>query len=954
MGAAASLGTLTVGVGLDASQYTTALTKIEQDAKRFADSQDRISKGIDRQVLLLQKQATQIGLTTREIKLQELAAKGASDAQVKAADAALTALERASASARKHGQDVDVASKAMHGFGFETAGAKRELLVLAHELSQGNYKRFGGSLLVLGEQTGAASLLFSGFGLAALGVVAALGLFGIAAVKGAHESEAFRDSLRLTGNYAGLTEGSFNSLAKSVAASSGATIGSAREITQALVSTGEFGPRVIGLAADAAAKYSRATGDSADSVVKDFAKMTDGVAKWASEHNKQLNYLTLAQYSYIKSLEEQGKVEQAEIENLKALSEHLGGPMVQNLGYLERSLHAVASAWHTFWDAALDIGRAETVEDRIAKLNAQIQSAHSNPVDIPGATGPGGQKLAPGPNDVGPLLDRRTTALREQLRSFEHAQDKAETDRVNKAGIDAKDYLDKLDLEVKGVRAVTKELDIYHQKLAAFRAAGGVRSATDVAADEAGIRRKFQGPGASDAEAVLKKQLEGQLKAINDFAGEQKAAFDFANQLLKGAYSDGLISLHDYYAAEASIRDSALQAQLAVFDKRIAAERDYLAKAKKPQDQEDARNKIAAALRERGDAATDAGRKEVLAAQESSRALEQLARSYVDLQATVLDLGGDKRGAAGLRIAQQVRDAQKKLSQVGADPALAGQLEHQLSGQADLADAQEKYNRLLERARNAEEDIQLAAQKAGTSENDTLRAVGAARADSLKQLSEMVDRANELALALGTPDAIRFAEQLGLAFKKATAEMDPLLLKIKDVGAQAASAIAGGLADAALEGKGFIETLHDLDKALSRIAVNELFTKPFQQWLGNSLGGNGQAGGANGGGGLIGAAGTWLAGLFAGGKAIGGPTQPYSMVPIAENRPEVVGDGSRQWLITGRRSYSVDPNPVLGTGGRTLVMTNHFAIYGAADQRTQNQIAAKAARSVANASARNN
>jgi phage-related minor tail protein len=69
--------------------------------------------------------------------------------------------------------------------------------------------------------------------------------------------------------------------------------------------------------------------------------MSDGVAKWASEHNKQLNYLTLAQYSYIKSLEEQGKVEQAEIENLKALSEHLGGPMVQNLGYLERSLHAV-------------------------------------------------------------------------------------------------------------------------------------------------------------------------------------------------------------------------------------------------------------------------------------------------------------------------------------------------------------------------------------------------------------------------------------------------------------------------------------------------------------------------------------------------------------------------------------------------------------------------------------
>ena len=34
--------------------------------------------------------------------------------------------------------------------GFHTARAKSELLVLGHELSQGNFKRFGGSLLVLG------------------------------------------------------------------------------------------------------------------------------------------------------------------------------------------------------------------------------------------------------------------------------------------------------------------------------------------------------------------------------------------------------------------------------------------------------------------------------------------------------------------------------------------------------------------------------------------------------------------------------------------------------------------------------------------------------------------------------------------------------------------------------------------------------------------------------------
>src|SRR6516225_2871243 len=73
--------------------------------------------------------------------------------------------------------------EAGHGaeeMGFKTAGAKRELLVLAHELSQGNFSRFGGSLLVLGERTGAAGLLFSKTSLAILGVTAALAGFGAA------------------------------------------------------------------------------------------------------------------------------------------------------------------------------------------------------------------------------------------------------------------------------------------------------------------------------------------------------------------------------------------------------------------------------------------------------------------------------------------------------------------------------------------------------------------------------------------------------------------------------------------------------------------------------------------------------------------------------------------------------------------------------------------------------
>jgi hypothetical protein len=464
------------------------------------------------------------------------------------------------------------------------------------------------------------------------------------------------------------------------------------------------------------------------------------------------------------------------------------------------------------------------------------------------------------------------------------------------------------------------------------------------------LKFNFDAGAAAQADAELRKRLDGQLKAIRDFAEQQRDAYDFVNQVLRGEFDDGLTSLQQFYDNQGRIRAAALQAQLQAFDKEVAALEAYRAKTSKPEDRIDATNRIAEAQSKRAAASVKASRDSALATLEEARALEQLTNRYRDLQAQVLDLSGDKRGAASLRIAQQVRDAQKSITQAGGDPTLADRLRVQLTGQADLADAQERYTRLLERSRNEEESILLAAQASGTTELDTMRAVGAARAQSLKQLSDMVDRANELALALGTPDAIRFAEQLGIAFKRAVAEMDPLLARIKDVGAEAAHTIADGLADAALEGKGFIETLHDLDKALARIAVNELFTKPFQQWLGNVIGGNGQA---SGGGGLIGAAGSWIAGLFGGGgMAIGGVTTPYSMVPIAENRPEVISDGSRQWLITGSQPYHVDPNPRLGGGGTSNTTVN-VMVPGNSDRRTATQIGTETGRRVAIARARN-
>lgn len=267
---------------------------------------------------------------------------------------------------------IQTSAKHMEEFGFHTAGAKRELLVLAHELSQGNFSKFGGSLLVLGERTGAASLLFSALGIAALAAGGAVLGFVAAIVKGHNEQDAFNKSLQVTGNFAGQTASSFDALAASAAKAANVSSGAGRDALQALVSTGRIGQDAIVGATLATLNMERLTGQSAEEIAKDFGKMSDGVAKWAADHNKQYHYLTFAQFEYIKQLEDQGKKEQAEVENFRILNEKMGHT-VTNLGYLSTAWKFVKEEASGAWEAMKGVGKDNTTAEQIARVQKLLQ-----------------------------------------------------------------------------------------------------------------------------------------------------------------------------------------------------------------------------------------------------------------------------------------------------------------------------------------------------------------------------------------------------------------------------------------------------------------------------------------------------------------------------------------------------------------------------------------------------
>lgn len=200
---------------------------------------------------------------------------------------------------------------------------------------------------------------------------AAFAALGFAAYKGAEQSSELQKQLLLTGNAAGYTSGQIEQMARVLANTQGIAAGTARDLTTGLAATGQLVGKNLDDAAAAGAKLQKLSGQSADEIVKDFARMSNGVAAWAAEHNRQYNFLSLAQFKHIKLLEDQGKREEAISATIAALNESLDGRK-RSLGFLEQAWDAVGKAASSAWDKMLNIGRAPSSEESLANWRAAL------------------------------------------------------------------------------------------------------------------------------------------------------------------------------------------------------------------------------------------------------------------------------------------------------------------------------------------------------------------------------------------------------------------------------------------------------------------------------------------------------------------------------------------------------------------------------------------------------
>lgn len=245
---------------------------------------------------------------------------------------------------------------------------------LAGELARGDFKGAAMQVgeLALGNQALMGSML--GVGGVVGGLVLGLGALAYAAMQGAEEERRLNDTLILTGNYAGLVAGQLDQMASSVARNVNGSVRDATGLLAGLTATGKFTVTSLQEVAEAAQLVERFTGQSSAAVIRQFEGMGESATKWAAKANESYHFLSIETFRYIKQLEEQGRNQEAALVTSRALSQHLGGDMTNNLGTLQRAWKGVSDWAKDAWQSMMNVGKTETTQEKIDAITAQLNA----------------------------------------------------------------------------------------------------------------------------------------------------------------------------------------------------------------------------------------------------------------------------------------------------------------------------------------------------------------------------------------------------------------------------------------------------------------------------------------------------------------------------------------------------------------------------------------------------
>ncbi|WP_115431293.1 phage tail tape measure protein, partial [Escherichia coli] len=353
--------------GIAQQDYLALISEVTAKTRVLAQAEEAAARQKTAFIRRLKEQVSAQNLSSTELLRAKAAQLGVSSA----AEVYISKMEKA--------------GKVTHSLGLKSAAARQEIGVLIGELARGNFGALRGSGITLANRAGWIDALMSPKGMAVGGIIggltaAVVGL-GKAWYDGQKEGEEFNRQLALTGHYAGITTGQLWTLSRAISGN-GITQHAAAGALAQVVGSGAFRGSDIVMVAKAAAQMERSVGQSVSDTISQFKRLKDDPVNAARTLDNELHFLTATQLEQIRVLGEQGRASDAARIAMSALAEETGkrtSDIDNNLNALGSTLQTLSDWWKQFWDAAMNIGRNDSLDAQIAALQEKIQRAKKSP-----------------------------------------------------------------------------------------------------------------------------------------------------------------------------------------------------------------------------------------------------------------------------------------------------------------------------------------------------------------------------------------------------------------------------------------------------------------------------------------------------------------------------------------------------------------------------------------------
>lgn len=403
---------------------------------------------------------------------------------------------------------------------------------------------FGGIGPALRETAAFARGLINPFTLAGAAVLA----LGVAYAKGTQEAVEFNKAIILTGNSAGVTADQLSNLAAEIDDVVG-TQAQAAEALTALASSGKVAADQFELVATAAVALQEATGAAIEDTIAQYEKLAENPVDAAAKLNESINFLTLDIFKQIQALQEQGKTAEAAAVAQEALARvqiERAGEVTGKLGSLQTAWNAVTNAASEAWDAMLNVGREDTIDQQINEIEEKLKR-----IETVGARG--GRFAGQGGIFGSEQQLRDQLALLEQQREEQNksATQQSENNKNTQAAIEAE-------------RAASKARKDAQEEFDRIRISN-LSKEQRLEQEIANIRKTGQTAGISEAD--IESQVEAARKQAESRASTRRTGRAPATPAVRDdAATRILLNLRE--------QESALQLQLNTSEKLTSAERE--------------------------------------------------------------------------------------------------------------------------------------------------------------------------------------------------------------------------------------------------------------------------------------------------------------------------------------------------------------------------------------------